>query len=194
MDIRCAGVGAVVNCSPSDLAGRSDGYGNLYRMYPPNAVVTLQAPPVVGRMHFSRWEVIDRQSLHPYTEETITVKLSDNTLIYCRYRPGNEVETEVVHTLREEDISSIAATETEGVGREAVANFLHTTRRAVAPAAALATIAKSERLIRAGANADSPVTGIVPKGLTPTVLESALGQKGWDKVLYRSVVGYMRHS
>jgi hypothetical protein len=193
MDIRCAGVGAVVNCSPSDLAGRSNGYGNLYRIYPSNAVVTLQAPPVVGRMHFSQWEVIDQQSLHTYTDETIKVKLRDNTLIYCRYQAGNEVETEVVHTLREEDISSIAATATESVGREAVVNFLRATRRTAAPAAALATVAKSERFIRTGANADSPVIGFVPKGLTPTVLEAARDRKGWDKVLYRGVIGYMRH-
>lgn len=196
LDVRGVGAGAVLKCYPHDLAGRADGYGNVYRIYAPGTVATLQAPSVVGRMHFSGWEVLDQQSRRTYTEEKIQVRLQSNVLAYCRYQAGDEIETEITHDLAEEDIAAIADTESEGLEREAVVNLLHSTRRAPAPpVAAGSAAAETGRLIRAGAGADYPVIGIVPEGHMPTILEEVTAhdtKNRWEKVLYHGLVGYLR--
>ncbi len=187
LDVRSVGACALMECSPGDLANRSSGYGNLYRIYPPRAKVKLQAPGVIGRMNFSHWEIIDEESMRTLHNEKITLQMGSNTLIYCHFKADNEAETMVTHNLSERRMISIAAKDPKVRSREEAMRVLKET--SIRSHSALKTeLCGPERLIRKGAGIKENVIGVIPEGALPT--EMGVARKGWQKVQYRGVIGY----
>ena len=60
LDVRVFGTADIkplIYCDRADLGDNADGYGDLYRIYPRDATVTVSAPIRYGRVAFSHWQV-----------------------------------------------------------------------------------------------------------------------------------------
>jgi hypothetical protein len=62
LDVRSDDPSAMLVCSKADMAEYKDGTGSLYRVYPKNTAVTLEAKPSSPEWTFSRWIVDDKPS------------------------------------------------------------------------------------------------------------------------------------
>jgi hypothetical protein len=209
LDVRCVGAKVDLTCSPADLDGRGNGFGNIYRIYSSKASVKLTAPAVFGNKNFSRWKVVDNDASRIYEKESITLQLNSHTLVYCYYEADDEgVEEVAVTSLESAKLEKLAVAEA-GKDKNLMTNinrFLesqaapaskpakNTSRKKAAKGKSSASTAAKQTadntaLIRIAPKASAQVVGSSSDSDDVTVLES---QDGWRKVMVGSVVGYSK--
>jgi hypothetical protein len=182
LDIRGASISECVSIAPADLAGRSYGFGDIYRIYGNAATVKLKAPAALGDRPFSHWDVVSSESSRTERKAEIDIRLDSNTLTYCRYKS----EYQTSFTLRDhvggkdvEEIERVVGSKEQALAvKELLAN--------AGPPALQAP--RQALLIHAGPAAGQPVIGLLPEGESPTVLEES---GGWGKVAFEGLVGYV---
>jgi hypothetical protein len=188
LDVRAEGASAHVVISPADLAGRSDGYGDSYRVYSKAGKVKLEAPPQIGGRPFSHWDILASASYRKEEKSQIELVLNTDTLAYSRYQPPVSSGSTIMKLLAESDPKMIEA-QLDDAEQAAAAKLLVTAKHAPLEDEEAGGEAL---LIRAGADASQPIIGLVPEGEKPTVLEETAGD--WMKVGYRGLVGYVAKS
>ncbi|MFC1984182.1 hypothetical protein ACFLVO_04135 [Chloroflexota bacterium] len=98
LDIRTVASGIacpLIRNSQSDIDGKSDGFGNLYRIYPKGMPVTLTAPKDYDKLTFSHWEVYPPGAVSLETSlEECELKLSVDYAIQvnCHYTRREDKE------------------------------------------------------------------------------------------------------
>src|SRR5262249_44861727 len=154
--------------APADLAGRSHGYGDAYRIYSSAAKVSLTAPARIGDCSFSHWDLLDNQTHRTEKTPTVDVALNSNTLVYCRY--GTVAARGAALPRRFGGLSPRAIEREVGNASHAAAviDLLATSMPAVPESD---RVAGYSRVIRAAAAADAPVIGLIAEGEAADVLE-----------------------
>src|SRR5262249_35556243 len=79
VDVRAENASERIGIAPADLAGRSHGYGDAYRIYSSAAKVSLTAPARIGDCSFSHWDLLDNQTHRTEKTPTVDVALNSNT-------------------------------------------------------------------------------------------------------------------
>jgi hypothetical protein len=182
LDIRGASVAQSVTVKPADLAGRGEGFGDVYRIYGNAASVSLKAPAALGDLPFSHWDVVSSESSRTETQAEIDIRLDSNTLTYCRYKSERQTSFEL-----QEHVRGIGMEEIERlVGQDQAVAVKALLSTAEAPASKPAP--RQALLIHAGAGADTGVIGLLPEEGVPTVLEES---GAWTKVAFEGLIGYV---
>jgi hypothetical protein len=85
----------LLQCSPVDANGCSNGFGAIYRIYPKGTRVQIAAPTSYGRLVFSHWVVIDNtDTMEPrdVQESILRIdKMEHNMQIFCHYEEKKEL-------------------------------------------------------------------------------------------------------
>lgn len=79
-----------LNCSPPDVNGRGDGFGQIFRMYPKGTKIQLTAPENFGTRAFAHWQVFDNtDTMEPrdaYGAVLEIASIEHNMMVRCVYR------------------------------------------------------------------------------------------------------------
>ena len=209
LDVRCFGAKVDVNCTPNDLGGRGNGFGNLYRIYATRASVKLKAPLQTGEQNFSHWKVLNNDAVEIYHKENVTIHLSSHTQAYCYYESQDEVRVEAeVSLLDNPKLAKLAVAEASADKKLlAKMNDYIETQSALKKQAR--SVAKTEKrkaekkrvvakkkasvdhsaLIRIAPAKNAQVIEAVSNVDKVTVLDET---ESWQKVQLGSVVGYLK--
>ncbi|HKC65776.1 MAG TPA: SH3 domain-containing protein, partial [Pyrinomonadaceae bacterium] len=190
LDVRAERASEHVVISPADLAGRGDGYGDSYRIYSKADKVKLEATPQIGGRPFSHWDILTSEAYRKEEKSQIELVLNTNTLVYSRYQPLISSGSAIMKILAESDPEMIEA-QLDDAEQAALAALIAETKHAPLQDE---EVADHALLIRAGADANQPIIGLVPEGYKPTVLEENAGTGDWMKVGYKGLVGYIAKS
>lgn len=187
LDVRAEAASEHIQISPADLAGRSDGYGDSYRIYSTAGKVKLEAPPQIGGRPFSHWDILTSEAYRKETKSQIEVVINTDTLAYSRYQPLTSSGSAIMKLIAESDPKTIEAQlndAEQAAAAKLIASAKHTPLEDE-------EAAEDALLIRTGADANQPIIGLVPEGDKPTVLEENAGDGDWMKVGYKGLVGYV---
>jgi hypothetical protein len=86
----------LIRCNRTDLNGRDDAYGQMYRIFRRGAQVKLSAPAAYGRLRFSHYEILNAHTLGKIEvrETDHTFDMNDDLIVVCVYDPGWTVTVE----------------------------------------------------------------------------------------------------
>ncbi|HEY0320579.1 MAG TPA: SH3 domain-containing protein [Pyrinomonadaceae bacterium] len=190
LDVRAEGASAHIEISPADLAGRGEGYGDSYRIYSKADKVKLEAPAQIGGRPFSHWDILASRSYNKEEKSQIELVLNTDTLAYSRYQPLISSSSAIMKLLAESDPKTIEIQLDDAEQAAAAALIARAKHAPLLDGEA----AGDALLIRAGADANQPIIGLVEEGDKPTVLEENAGVGDWMKVGYKGLVGYIAKS
>jgi hypothetical protein len=177
--------GAVVDCSPKDLAGRDTGLGHFMRIYNKGASVQLSVPTAF-LPDFDHWQIIGtgQPQLNTIARPDAQVQLRDDVTAQCYWVQTHDrvVRFELAST----QFPELARTHPDEDIRKSL-QVLLAQRPADGPEAALPSVAK---LIRVEPDDEASVVGCIPPEGTPDLLQE--GNDGWREVNYRGVAGWVR--
>ena len=188
LDVRAEAAAQRVGIAPADLAGRSQGFGEAYRIYSNAARVSLTAPAHFGDRSFSHWDVLDSESHRTEAAPAVDLVLDSDTLVYCRYAPVVATSSILLDRFRGRSAQAI---EQEIGNKEHAAAVIDLIAKAPPAASRARGAAGDARVIRAAAGTAAPVIGLIARGEEPAVLEEDAGGGAWRKVAYQGLVGYI---
>jgi hypothetical protein len=176
--------GAVVDCSPKDLAGRQAGLGHFMRIYNQGVGVQLSVPAAFGA-DFDHWQLLGTsQSNDCISKLTIPVQLTDDVTVQCYWVHADDRVARF--ELTSEQLTRLAQTHPDEGIRESL-QVLFARKPADVPEPPAPGIAQ---LIRVEPDDEASVVGLVPPDGIPDVLQE--GKNGWREVNYRRVSGWIR--
>ncbi|MFE3456622.1 hypothetical protein ACFXKD_03685 [Nocardiopsis aegyptia] len=177
---------SVITC-PDDLAGRSDGYGPMVRIYKKGRTVELTAPALSGNAVFEGWDTNEDEPDPAVT--SLRVRLNDHVRAVPSWARGEVAVRSIMdlpqmmRMMGEQEFAEALAekVEDEEARRELMA-------LAYAQETAPPTTEPKTRAIRVEPDPKSVAVGFVPPQGEPDVMEHG---SGWDLVNYRGVVGWV---
>ncbi|WP_156164132.1 hypothetical protein [Methanosarcina sp. 2.H.T.1A.15] len=210
-------VGAVIQCSPADLANRSDGFYRMIRIFSKGASVRLSVPSHVAGSAFDAWDIVGQQINQIGVKQTdVDIKIDDHVLAQCHWsRYQNQIQSVILSgKLALEDTAEIAEIyEDESIcyEDESICNELqpvvlsqtlaleemaeiavsHEDKSILCELNDLVSAAPQARdlLMRVEASESASVMGVVPTLNDADLLEE--GETGWKLVNYRGIVGWV---
>jgi hypothetical protein len=172
--------GVVVDCS-ADLGDRMAGLNQMLRVYPKRARVKLSVPGTLGGATFAGWDLLGRTIEQTgVQDQTVEVLLDDHVLARCHWsvEPEQVTHVSIAHVMPKIEVEQIITSHKNVAVRRLM-------KRALEEAPPM-----PNRLLRAQPHAQAPVVGIVPAGVTPTVLET--GPHAWRLALQDGIAGWMQ--
>ncbi len=172
--------GAVIECSPTDMASRGNGCAGMVRIYSQGSQVSLAVPPHAAGSVFEAWDLLGQKINQVGNRRTgVSFKLDDHVLALCNWRMTAEEAPPVVlmNMLAPAEMAELA----EIHGDENVCCEL---KRVLA-----AEPEAKDIVIRAEPSDDAQILGLTPSLNAAELLEQ--DEEGWKLVNYRGVVGWV---
>jgi len=202
LDVRmCGPYAPLLQCSPEDVNGRNDGFGQIYRIYPKGVGFQLSAPLGYGKKAFSHWEVIDNtDTMEPreVQESVLEIdKIEHNMQVFTYYEDREEPQM----VIREQSASvrEFIATRFNSLPSEnEIEKFIDKDFKQFQEnlAADLASEMKAKRHGWSSRVLNEPTgfsVGYLPQQAEFAVLDGPkeLEGKEWMKIDYQGVVGWV---
>ncbi len=172
--------GAVIDCSPTDMAARGNGCAGMVRIYSQGSQVSLAVPPHAAGSVFEAWDLLGQKiNLVGDRRTEVSFKLDDHVLALCNWRMAAEEAPPVVlmTMLAPAEMAELA----EIHGDENVCCEL---KRVLA-----AEPEARDIVIRAEPSDDAQILGLIPSLNAAELLEQ--DEEGWKLVNYRGIVGWV---
>lgn len=166
---------AEVNCS-LDLADRSNGLNNIYRIFSKGSKIKLGVPEFSGGSAFDNWRLVGRQINRVGEKKPeVDFKVDDHVIAQSNWSPTHQESSEVV--LSNEDLVML----TKKHKSEKIRTIAKK-RLAAAPAA-------KDLIIRIEPDSNSTVVGVISSLYDAELIKE--GDYGWELINYCGVIGWV---